>query len=307
MNVSLENYSAELSFNNAALMASKKELEQRNNELCIYQKEINKQNKELTESIKKLQETQQKLIQSEKMASLGMLTAGVGHEINNPLNFIVGGIEILNTELEDIDELHLNEFNIKVFWDLVEVVKSAKDMIRKGVSRISKIVDALKIYSYGGESIFETVDLNKIIDSSLLFLNAKMNSDITVVKKYLLENKVPIYQDKIHQVLLNVFDNAIFAVNLSKDIKEIVVDTCLETIENKEFGVINIYNSGHPISEEVLKNMFNPFFSTKQPGEGTGLGLSISYNIVKKHKGEMEFINQPNGVKCIIRFPIKQG
>ncbi len=257
-----------------------------------FENEIMESNQELNSAIEELRVTQQHLVQSEKMASLGTLTAGIAHEINNPLNFINGGIEIINNIKSKLKD---KEF--------VEQCNVAIDIIREGVERASTIISSLMTFSYRGKPKLMKTDLAEIVERTLLFLKTKTTEDIQIIKRYDLDKEIAVYQDKIHQVLLNVVDNAIYAVNLNKGEKIINIVISEENEKNKKYAVIAISNNGPRIHEEELKQLFDPFFTTKDPGKGTGLGLSICYSLIKEHNGTIEAKNIDDKVVFTLKLP----
>jgi two-component system NtrC family sensor kinase len=270
-----------------------KELAVTNDLLELKNSELMSQKEELTVILENLKSTQSMLIQSEKMASLGTLTSGIAHEINNPLHNINGGVTIFN-DLEPKMDKFLPD-------DIKKDCSNAISMIRIGFERVSNTVQALMAFSFRGKPILSAANINKIIDNTLLFMNIKIPSDIRIVKEYKLQKEVPVYPDKIHQVLINILNNAIYAVSKS-DIqpKEIIIFTDIQ----KDDAIIRIFNTGPPIPEQHLKRIFDPFFTTKEPGEGAGLGLSASYNMIKEHNGQIAVENLENGVAFTIFIPL---
>ncbi len=259
-----------------------------------FEKEILKYNEELNAIIEELKSTQQYLIQSEKMASLGTLTAGVAHEINNPLNFIKGGIQMISDTRDEIKKC------------LTGVPKErydeAIDMANEGIRRATEIVKALMTFSYRGTPVLSHADINQIIDNTLLFLKTRISQEIEVKKIYQLKQMVPIYTDKIHQVIMNILNNAIYALEHNEiRNKRIVISTKLED----KHAVITISNNGPGIPEEYMSQIFDPFFTTKPPDKGIGLGLSICYTLISEHEGSIYARNDDDGVSFIIQIPDK--
>ncbi len=242
-----------------------------------------------------LETTQQQLVQSEKMASIGTLTAGIAHEINNPLNFISGGLNIVN------------EIQGKLAWTGLDDEKHrfqmATKMAKDGLDRSVDIVKALMTFSHRGGSKKVLTDLHEIIDNTLMFLSSKISEDIGIVKHYNLDRRVPVFPEKMHQVLMNILDNALFAVNMkSSGPKNITITT-----RKKRDKVVLIFtNNGPTIQDKHLAQLFDPFFTTKDPGQGTGLGLSICYTLVSEHGGEIRAENTKNGSMFTVILPGKQ-
>ena len=256
-------------------------------------RKIKEKNRLLEKQKEDLKAAQQQLVQSEKMVSIGTLAAGIAHEINNPLNFISGGLTILKELQERLnwegreDEKHRCSMAIKMAFD--------------GMDRSVGIVKALMTFSHRGRSKKVETDLHETIDHTLMFLNSKISDDIQIVKQYQLKRLVPVFPEKMHQVIMNIIDNAIFAVNMEPSRPKII------TISTRMKGgnlVLSFSNSGPHIVEEHLAQLFDPFFTTKDPGQGTGLGLSICYTLVSEHKGEIEAKNTPEGVIFTVTLPV---
>jgi signal transduction histidine kinase len=243
--------------------------------------------KELKESNSKLLETQQNLIQSEKMASLGTLTAGVAHEINNPLNFIQGGVSgledyFLNTK-QDKDK------NVILFMN----------GIKTGIARVSSIVKGLNQFSRDTKYNKENCDIHAILDNSLTILQNQIKNRIDIRKNYTSEPFVIQGNvGKLHQVFLNILTNANQAI---QEKGSIIIST---TVEDTHMN-IEITDTGIGISPDTIPKIMEPFFTTKAPGQGTGLGLSISYSIIKDHNGEINVKSQINkGTSVFIKLPL---
>lgn len=248
---------------------------------------------ELQAADKKLKEAQQQLFQSEKMASLGTLTAGVAHEINNPLNFINGGIFLISNIEKEIKHLLPTE--------LQDRFKLAKRMILDGFDRINNIVQSLMSFSRRGSSFMTTAQINEIIDKTLFFMNIEINQKIEIRKKYELSAGLHVDPSKMHLVLYNILDNAIYAVNHGTQKGKWIE---ISTKEENNSALIIIKNNGPKIPEDSINQIFDPFYTTKDPGQGTGLGLSISYAIVSEHHGKIYARNTKEGVSFIIEMPI---
>jgi PAS domain S-box-containing protein len=263
------------------------ELEAINEELKSTNEELYFQRKELGEALTNLKETQNKLIQSEKMASLGVLAAGVAHEINNPLNFIRGGVMGLESFIND----NLKEQNNEVPL-LVECIKV-------GVQRAADIVTSLNNYSRQNDLPSSECDVKSIIENCLVMLNNQMKSRIEVTRDYTEESYSLICNSgRLHQVFLNILSNAIQAIE-----KNGTID--IVTRIRKERIIISISDTGCGISQDLLPKITDPFFTTKEPGKGTGLGLSITYNILRDYDGTLEFESQKNtGTKASISLPL---
>ncbi len=273
----------------------KHELEAATDEIQHQSEELHQKNVELEELLAELQSTQQQMIQSEKMASLGILTAGVGHELNNPLNFISGGIVILQDILEDMEEHSVSS-------EIINRYKEAADIVKMGSERAAAIVKALNTFSRKSKEEKTECCIEELVENLLIFLKAKIGTEIKVQKNVVKVDNALVYPDKMHQVFLNILDNAIDAMNSSANKGEKIL-----TISNSQYGdtlEFVVENTGTHLSEEVMNHLFDPFFTTKAPGKGTGLGLAIVYNLVKEHNGSIRAENTRTGVKFVIQIPV---
>lgn len=262
----------------------KKELERK---VRVRTKELEGRNTELRKTLHKLKKTQAKLVESEKMASLGILTAGVAHEINNPLNFILGGYTGLKNYLEE-NNISNNQ------------VDTLLECISTGVERSSKIVNSLNNYSRTENRFDDKCNIHSIIDESCIMLNHKLKDRVKIQKNYTTE-PVILYGNlgKLIQAFLNIIQNAQQAI---KEKGFITINTEL----NNDIIKVEIKDSGSGINSENLYKITTPFYTTKQPGEGTGLGLSITSSIIKEHKGSLEFKSEINkGTTVTIYLPKK--
>ncbi|MBQ2984392.1 MAG: hypothetical protein IJD57_06325 [Candidatus Gastranaerophilales bacterium] len=265
----------------------------------------------------KLQETQAMMVHSEKMRSLGELTAGIAHEINNPVNFIHGNIMILQNYADDLmrlielydessqtlpDEIKSKIKSLREEIDVDFLKDDIKDLIKsciEGTQRTKNIVLDLKNFSRMEEMILTQFDIPKEIDTTLNILNNKYKNRITVVKNYA-QNlpKIEAYGGQLNQVFMNILDNAQGAM---KETGTLTINAYKETSKVK----IEFIDTGCGIAPENLKKVFDPFFTTKAPGEGTGLGMSISYRVINDHNGTIEVESEVGkGTKFIITLPI---
>lgn len=234
-----------------------------------------------------LKQAQSQLVQSEKMASLGIMTAGVAHEINNPLNFIKGSYEGLKNYFED-----KHEENVNKLLNALEI----------GVTRASDIVKGLNQFSRDKDSNDDTCEINSIIDNCLLILKKQYEPAIRINKK-LQSGTLELEGNtgKLHQVFMNILINSIHAID---DEGEITI----QTSTNDDKAIIEISDTGMGIDEMHITKITDPFFTTKDPGKGTGLGLSITYSIIMDHKGQIEFESIKNeGTTVRVQLPINQS
>jgi PAS domain S-box-containing protein len=258
------------------------ELTDSNRALLASNYQLNQQHQVLKDTLENLEKTQKQLFQSDKMASLGVLVAGVGHEINNPLNFINGGVQ----GLKNLDSNGGAE--AKPFFDIIE----------EGVKRASNIVKSLSHFSRRTGKMDEKCDLHLIINNCLTILHNKLKHSIEVEKKFT-NNNVIIKgsEGKLHQAILNVLSNA----------QQAIEGTGKITIKTDRVGKqikISIKDTGVGIPKENLSKVVDPFFTTKNTGEGTGLGLSITYSIIEEHQGRIELSSKiGQGTEFILIFP----
>jgi signal transduction histidine kinase len=241
---------------------------------------------EKEEVLNNLKETQTQLVQSEKMASLGVLTSGIAHEINNPLNYILGGYTVINNRLKEDGIIEKEELSEYLGW------------IKTGAERAADIVKSLNSLSRSTTTANEACDVHLIIEDCLHVLRHKYASEIEIVKDLSPTEQIIIGNNgKLHQVILNVLSNAIDSI-ANKGVIEI------HTKGSEEEVNIIIKDSGCGIANENLKKITDPFFTTKEPGKGTGLGLSISKKIINEHSGELSFDSKPNeGTSVLIKLP----
>ena len=277
-----------------------------------------KQKLELEAAISDLQQTQTQLVQSEKMASLGQLTAGVAHEINNPINFITTSIDALKYDVEDLQNVLNAVVDLKtdkadsvnkliVLREELDVSFLKQEVgelisnIEIGASRTHDIVTALRTYSRDTSEKFIPADIHEGIDSSLVILNHKKGNRIQVHKNYASLPQISCMASRLNQVFLNILDNAIQAIEGEGDI-------FISTFNNKDNTVsIHFRDSGSGMSEDSINNAFNPFFTTKEVGAGTGLGLYVSYNIIQQHKGTITIkSDEGKGTEFEIILPVAQ-
>lgn len=263
-------------------------LKHSNREVFAKNQTINDQNLELKASLENLKEAQVRLLQSEKMASLGILTAGVAHEINNPLNFIMGAYEGLKS--------HFEETASCPFHNHVDILLNS---LKTGIDRTSKIVQGLNQFSRTNHANTEDCNIHNILDNCISMVNSQLKHRITIEKiytnlKFLIKGNV----GKLHQVFINILTNAIQAIENEGQIK-------IKTAFINQTGTIEITDNGQGFAPEHRNKVIVPFFTTKDPGKGTGLGLSIAYNIIQDHKGTIEFQSEKNkGTTVKITFPL---
>lgn len=275
------------------------------------QKEL-EQAKEIKKAYAELKATQNQLIQSEKMASLGELTAGIAHEIQNPLNF-VNNFSELNTELiEELDE-EINNKNFDEVKALAKDIKENEEKINHHGKRADSIVKGMLQHSRVSSGKKELTDINVLVDEYLRLsyhgLRAKDKSFNAIMNTNFDNSigKINIMGQDVGRVVLNIITNAFHAtqekkVELGKDYNPTLT---VATKKDEKSILITIEDNGNGIPDKIKDKIFHPFFTTKASGKGTGLGLSLSYDIIKSHGGELKVVSKVGeGTTFSILIPI---
>ncbi|MEO6522135.1 MAG: 7TM diverse intracellular signaling domain-containing protein [Mucilaginibacter sp.] len=284
-------------------------------------KELLESNANLQGLITNLKAAQSQLIETEKMASLGQLTAGIAHEINNPINFVRSNIKPLKLDFKDLFDLLDQYAAIEHQPDLPEAFKAPiafkqkidLDFIRKeitdlldgieeGASRTAEIVQSLRAFSRTDEVELKPADINKSILNSLVLLRNTIPYYIEITPVFDKIEPINCYPGKLNQVFMNVIHNSIQAIiEKKKHNKESIL---IQTKDYPDNISIEITDTGAGMTEEVKQKMFDPFFTTKDVGEGTGLGLSIVFGIIEKHKGAIDVASKRGkGTTVVIMLP----
>ncbi|MGB0525078.1 MAG: tetratricopeptide repeat-containing sensor histidine kinase, partial [Flammeovirgaceae bacterium] len=306
---------------NETLAKTKNEVE------ALYRKEVETSQK-LNQALAELKRTHRQLVHAEKMASLGQLTAGLAHEINNPINFIYVGIQNLQTLYGDIKHI-LNEYdslnNKKTleqvtsklqeiellkqelhFIDFEDDIAATLKDIGTGVKRTKDIVHSLRVFARGGEGKFEMANLHENIDSTLVIIHNQYKHRIEVIKNYSSQlNEVECNIGQLNQVIMNVLVNAGHAIEGEGKVS---IATSLIKESDTEKVCITISDTGKGMTEEVKSRIFEPFFTTKEVGKGTGLGLAISHGIIERHHGKIDVESTVDvGTTFTITLPVVQN
>ena len=270
------------------------------------QEELIQKNKKLDETLADLQATQSQILQSEKMASIGQLAAGVAHEINNPIGFIGSNLDALADYMTDVDQLFVHyqalqktlqdakqtlseeinkqlstiiqfEEEIELDYlkgDIPELLHDCKD----GTQRVGKIVADLKSFAHPGNDKQMLIDLNAGLESTLNVVYNEIKYKAVVVKEL---GEIPLvegFPQKLNQVFMNILVNAAQSIEEKGEIK-------ILTRKDGPNVVVAISDNGCGIKKANIPKVFDPFFTTKEIGKGTGLGMNIAYNIIEEHKG----------------------
>ncbi len=271
-------------------------LEETIEELEQKRKAVEESRTALEKTLRDLKATQQQLIQSEKMASLGELTAGIAHEIQNPLNFVNNFAEI-NTELIDEMKEEAEKGNLDEVRTIANDLKDNNQKIAFHGKRAESIVKGMLQHSRSSTGKKELTDINALTDEFLRLsyhgLRAKdksFNATMETSFDYSI-NQIQIIPQDLGRVLLNLFNNAFYSVNEKKKILNGLYEPKIFVSTEKLYGKVQILirDNGSGIPQKILDKIYHPFFTTKPTGEGTGLGLSLSYDIITKgHGGELK-------------------
>jgi two-component system NtrC family sensor kinase len=276
------------------------------------EKQVGERTAELKKSLEELKSTQAQLIQSEKMASLGELTAGIAHEIQNPLNFVNNFSEVSN-ELLDEMKTELSSNNKEDAIIIADDVKQNLEKIIHHGKRADAIVKGMLQHSRVSTGQKEPTDINSLADEYLRLsyhgMKAKDKTFNAILKTDFDSTigKINIVPQDIGRVLLNLFNNAFYAVSERRKVEgeeyEPGVSICTKKVDNKI--EIHVKDNGIGIPPKAIDKIFQPFFTTKPTGQGTGLGLSLSYDIIKAHGGEIKVeTKEGEGSEFVIQLPI---
>jgi signal transduction histidine kinase len=311
-----------------ALVERNKELEDNKKKLEESFSLLGESYGKLEESNKQIQEQQTQLVQSEKMASLGQMVAGIAHEVNTPLGFVRNNIEVLEktqrkvidvmAQYRDLRDALMNndldhlETKLLTVWEtatklkldsgnFTDKVKALIDESINGIDRIQELVLDLKNFSRLDEASFKDTDINNGIDSTLKIAHNIVKYKADVVREFSEGLRVECFPARINQVFLNIITNAAQAIESNRGL------ITIKTYREGEMAVVKIKDNGKGIPQENLKKIFEPFFTTKDIGQGTGLGLSIVYKIIEQHKGSITVQSEMGvGTEFTIKLPVKQ-
>jgi len=286
--------------------------------------ELSQANSDLSQTLIDLKEAEGQLVEAEKMASLGQLTAGIAHEINNPINFVTSNITPLNRDvdilidfIEEMEKIGLSDLSAEEKKKQIEEQKEELDYdylkleisqllkgIHEGASRTSEIVKGLRVFSRLDEDDLKKANINDGLDSTLIVINNLLSNKIKLEKVYSDIPMIECYPGKLNQVFLNIISNAIYAID-KKFGEEQGGILKISTSNNEKSIFVKIEDNGIGMDEITKKKIFEPFFTTKDVGEGTGLGMSIAYNTIKRHQGEIQVNSTPGiGTEFILELPI---
>ncbi|NJM45285.1 MAG: response regulator [Alkalinema sp. RU_4_3] len=296
------------------------------------EQEVQSRTQDLSQSLSQLQQAQLQLVQSEKMSTLGQLVAGIGHEINNPIGFINGNLKYVQEYANDLFRL-LELYQTKLpnpdaeLEDLIEeidppyLIGDMPQMIgsmKEGVSRLQEISLSLRTFARSDTASMVEYQVEDGLNSTLMLLGHRLKADdrrpaIQIIKNFQTTPKVSCYAGQLNQVFMNLFANAIDALddfNEGKSYQELETTpnriTVSTELKNNEL-VIRIGDNGIGIDDQIREKIFEPSFTTKAVGKGTGLGLPISQQIIEgKHKGKLDcFSEVGKGTEFVITLPIE--
>lgn len=267
---------------------------------------LRKKTKQLEQTLADLKRVQLKLIQSEKMASLGVLVAGIAHEINNPINFVYAGINSLIKNFNELEKGLSEVFNLienqypEIYPEILDIVNNhavAKRMeliptlandVKTGAVRTTEIVKGLRLFSRSENEQKVLSYVTESIETALLLLKNKYKNQVNIIKNFEEDLRaIRCFPGQLTQAFINLIHNAIDAIE-GKGTIEILVK------QNESGVTVSIADSGKGIPKDVLTKIFDPFFTTKAVGGGMGLGLAITHGIIEKHHGTIQVESKEN-------------
>jgi len=298
-----------------------KRVHERTTEIAQRNDELNQLYEEAEHSYMQLKAAQSQLVQHERMATLGQLVAGIAHEINNPVNFLINSVRPLRqvtSKIENVLRLYESAENLSA-EDMAERIRkirlykkqmafdtvlgdmdSALELVCNGAERTGQIVENLRVFSRTEQTTFKSVDLRRGLDITISLLAHHLKNRITVHKDY---REIPLVEcnpGQINQVFMNLLSNAAQAIRGDGEI-------WLDVRKTGRYVRIRIRDNGGGIPDEHLYRIFEPFFTTKGESQGTGLGLSITHNIIQEHGGTIEVRSEPGkGTEFTVSLPVVQ-
>ncbi len=290
----------------------------------LLEKQVAQRTYDLEKTLRELKDAQIQLVESEKMASLGQLTAGIAHEINNPINFVKSNVSPLQMDVQDLFELiteyqKLHANNPEEQYDLLQHIKTLENRldpdflkeeiqnlisgIEEGAERTAEIVRGLRNFSRLDESEMKEVSIYENINSTLILLRNIMPHYLKIRKHFDARGEIECYPGKLNQVFMNILTNCIQAIKTKPEKKEEeYIDIRVEEVD--DCMRISISDTGIGMNDEVKHKIFDPFFTTKDVGEGTGLGMAIVFKIIEKHHGKIYVHSSPGeGAMFAIEIP----
>jgi signal transduction histidine kinase len=292
-------------------------------ELAIQLERTKEEHKKLYVVNERLRVTQAQLIQKEKMAGIGQLAAGIAHEINNPLGFILSNFETLEEYISFIHTLMKKYEALEITDDSIEKLKKEQDYefvindiyeiiedTSAGLSRVKEIIKSLRSFSrIDAFKEFVKYNINEGIEETLIIAKNEYKYVASVEKKLREVPDIEAYAGEINQVILNILINAVHAIKANEEnIEHGLIEIKTELLDDSHV-LLSISDNGCGMDQKTISKMFDPFFTTKDVGVGTGLGLSITYDIItNKHNGTIEVESYENiGTTINITLPLKQS
>ena len=273
---------------------------------------LGRQHSERDLLLQQLQQANSQLMQSEKMANIGQLAAGVAHEINNPVGYVFSNLKTLGgyvrdllkiidmvdstDSIEALRELKRNLEYDYIRGDVEDLISESED----GIDRVKRIISALKDFSHIEEEEFRLADLHKGIETTLKVVSNELKYKAEVVLELGCQREIECIPSQINQIVMNLLVNAAHAIDGFGRIT-------LRTACDKDWAWLEVEDNGSGISADHLQHIFEPFFTTKPVGKGTGLGLALSFSIVQKHHGRIDVDSAPGrGTRFRIWLPVRQ-
>ncbi len=303
---------------NAEINQKREEIETQRDNLESLNQQLKIQKETLQNTLKDLKQAQSQLVESDRMASLGQITGGIAHELNNPINFISGNVNPLKRDINDILRI-LAEYDstienkdLREQFVEVEALKEELDLsflsqeiinllegIDTGARRSEQIVKGLRSFARMDGDKFTFADIHEGLDATLTLLENKTKEYIRINKLYGDIPKIKCLPAGLNQVFLNILTNSIQAIEGKGEIS-------IETNTSGDCVNITLKDTGRGMAADVITHIFEPFYTTRAVGDGTGLGLSISYGIIERHQGKIEVKSEPgNGSEFTIILPVR--
>jgi two-component system NtrC family sensor kinase len=301
-----------------ALQKTEKLIREQN---VLLDQKVKERTAKLDKALESVKKAQNKLVETEKMASVGQLTAGIAHEINNPVNYITSSVGALERDLNDIltiVEKHDGITEQNVLDKLEEIERLKKEMefdylkqeeipmliqgIKEGTRRTAEIVASLRIFSSSDKDKKIKTDITKGIDSSLILLSNKLG-DISVITDYEISEPIYCYPGKLNQAFMNIIANSIDAIKERQQTTQFDGKIKISASKEKDRITVAVTDNGIGMEANVLKNVFDPFYTSKEVGSGMGLGMALTYNYIKLHDGDIAIKSTVNqGTTITITF-----
>jgi PAS domain S-box-containing protein len=328
----IERQNQTLARNQAELEAAKAALEHQNQKLitneAILKKAVQKMREQeaaLRQNYEKLQKAQIKLVESEKMSALGQLTAGIAHELNNPINYIHSSIEGLDSSMAYLLEMmqryetiregnatevlsEIQAYKQKVKFDkMLAILERTPKNVMLGAQRAAEIVRELRSFSRIDEAELKASDLHEGINSTLVLLRHQYKDHIQIHREYTDLPLIECYPGKLNQVWMNLLANAIEAIHMRPEGVSFPGKIYIRSKLYEEEVLIEIEDNGIGMKEEVQARIFEPFFTTKAAGKGVGLGMAIAKSIIEQHQGSIYYTSsEAQGTTFFIRLPLQR-